>query len=240
MKLFHYKRFEVVFVNLPLLIAKKSVLSILVLLMTLSLGYAQQKVLYGNVYAFKDLPLNNIKISASSTKNIVYTDSLGKFRIICDARDKLEFTGDGFKKVLRKLEAREKSIKVKMIFKGGDKNTRLAIDNNHVSKDALESSIKLHPDLNYEYYNYPDIYSAIDRIYASNTNIRVQGKLIFVRKEKSQGSAYPAIYIVNGKLALDIIDIQTRDIESIEIIPDGSSEYGPGAANGVVLIKTLQ
>ena len=46
--------------------------------------------------------------------------------------------------------------------------------------------------------------------------------------------------MVNGKRALDLSEILTGDIVSIEIIPDGSSKYGPGAANGVVLVTTLQ
>ena len=214
-----------------------SIVSCIVLALPVS---AQQKVVHGTVYAFKNLPLKNIEVSASKAKAETKTDSLGLFKILCDPQDKLTFSGDGFKKISRKLERDERTIKVKMIFKGGDKNITLAVDNDIVPKEKLENSIKLHPDQNYEYYNYPDIYSAIDRIYASNLNINVRGNSVYVRKEQNIGSAYPAIYIVNGNLALDIRDIQTRDIESIEIIPDGSDKYGPGAANGVVLISTFK
>lgn len=214
-----------------------TVLSTVVISLPIS---AQQKVVSGTVYAFKNLPLQNIEVSASKAKVEVKTDTEGQFKLLCDPQDKLTFEGEGFKKVTRKLERDERTVKVKMIFKGGDKNIALAVDNNIVTKEKLENSIKLHPDQNYEYYNYPDIYSAIDRIYASNHNINVRGNSVYVRKEQNIGSAYPAIYIVNGNLALDIRDIQTRDIESIEIIPDGSDKYGPGAANGVVLITTIQ
>ncbi len=199
---------------------------------------AQQKIVYGNVYAFKNLPLNNIQVSASKTKNIEMTDSLGNFRIICEPTDKLQFNGEGFNKVSRKLERDEKTIKVKMIFKGGDKNMALAVENNHVNKEDLEYSIQNHPDQNFEYYNYPDVFTAISRIYAGNDNIRVMADGVHVRNDKNTFSAAPAIFIVDGNLALDLQDIQPRDVESIEIIPDGSKQYGPGAANGVVLITT--
>lgn len=217
---------------------KKAFLSLVSVLVISFAGYAQQKVVHGTVYAFKNLPLKNIEISASKAKATALTDSLGQFKIMCDPQDKLEFSGEGFKKVSLKLEKEERTIKVKMIFKGGDKNVALATDNGIVSKEKLENSIELHADQNYEYYNYPDIYSAIDRIYANNHNINVRGSSVLVRKDKNTQSAYPAIYIVNGNLALDITNIQTRDIESIEIIPDGSDKYGPGAANGVILITT--
>ncbi len=200
---------------------------------------AQQKNITGTVYAFKDLPLKNISVTASKAKTTTVTDSLGRFKLVCELTDKLEFTGAGFNKLVRKLEKQEKYVKVKMIFKGGDKNVALATDNGIVTKEKLENSIQLHADQNYEYFSYPDVLTAIGKIYAGNDNISVGGGGVYVRNDKNTFSAVPAIFIVNGKLALDLSNITTRDIESIEIIPDGSSKYGPGAANGVVLITTF-
>jgi TonB-dependent starch-binding outer membrane protein SusC len=201
---------------------------------------AQNKNVYGNVFAFKGLALNNIQVSSAKSKNTTQTDSLGNFRIVCESEDKLEFTGFGFHKKVIKLEKPQNNIKVKMIFKGGNKNVAVAVENGHVSKENLEKSIEQYPDQNFEYYNYADIFTAISRIYVGNDNIRVAGKEVYVRKEKSTFSAVPAIFIVNGRMALEIGDILTGNIESIEIIPDGSSKYGPGAANGVVLVTTIQ
>ncbi|HSM47836.1 MAG TPA: hypothetical protein VK872_08490 [Draconibacterium sp.] len=201
---------------------------------------AQNKNVYGNVFAFKGLALNNIQVSSAKSKTTTQTDSLGNFRIVCEMEDKLEFTGFGFQKKVIKLEKPQNNIKVKMIFKGGNKNVAVAVENGHVSKENLEKSIEQYPDQNFEYYNYADIFTAISRIYVGNDNIRVAGKEVYVRKEKSTFSAVPAIFIVNGRMALEIGDILTGNIESIEIIPDGSSKYGPGAANGVVLVTTFQ
>lgn len=201
---------------------------------------AQRKNVYGNVFAFKNLALNNIQVSSAKSKTTTQTDSLGNFRIVCESEDKLELTGFGFQKKVIKLEKPQNNVKVKMIFKGGNRNIDLAVENGHVSKESLESSIELYPEQNFEYYNYADIFTAISRIYAGNDNIKVTGKDVFVRKEKSTFSAVPAIFMVNGKLALEISDILTSDIKSIEIIPDGSSKYGTRAANGVVLVTTFQ
>jgi len=201
---------------------------------------AQRKNVYGTVFAFKNLALKNIQVTSAKTKNTTQTDSLGNFRIVCDSEDKIEFTGFGFQKKVIKLEKPQNNIKVKLIFKDGNKNIALAVENGHVSKENLDKSIEQHPDQNFEYYNYADIFTAISRIYAGNDNIKVNGKEVYVRKENSTFSAVPAIFIVNGKRALDLSEILTGDIESIEIIPDGSSKYGPGAANGVVLVTTLK
>jgi hypothetical protein len=204
-------------------------------------GIAQEKMVYGRVYAFKDLALKNIDVTTSKSKTSVKTDSLGRFKINCQLKDKLELTGNGFKKLSYKVDFKEsRIINFKMIFKGGEKNIELAVENNHVSRADLENSLLNHPYQNYEYYGYADIFDAISKIYASNDNISVRGKKVFVRRENSTYSASPAIWILNGKLALDVSDILTSNIESIEIIPDGSSQYGPGAANGVVFIKTFK
>jgi len=218
----------------------KFVIVCLTLLISAFQVNAQKKNVYGTVSAFKDLVLNNIQVTSAKTKNTTQTDSLGHFRIVCESEDKIEFTGFGFQKKVVKLEKQQNKIKVKMIFKGGNKNIALAFENGHVSKENLEKSIELYPDQNFEYYGYADIFSAISKIYAGNDNIKVNGKDVFVRKEKSTFSAAPAVFIVNGRMALEIGDILTGTIESIEIIPDGSSKYGPRAANGVVFITTNQ
>ena len=201
---------------------------------------AQRKNVYGNVFAFKNVVLSNIQVSSVKSKTTAQTDSLGNFRIVCEMEDKIELTGFGFQKKVVKLEKQQNNIKVKLIFKGGNKNIDLAVENGHVSKENLEKSIELYPDQNFEYYNYADIFTAISRIYAGNDNIKVAGKEVFVRKEASTFSAVPALFMVNGRRAIEISDILTSEIESIEIIPDGSSKYGPGAANGVVLVTTVQ
>lgn len=213
-------------------------IAIFITVTTISNCTAQQKTVYGKAYAFKDLALKNIQVIASKAKTTALTDSLGKFSITCETDDKLEFIGAGFNKATVKLKE-VKPVKVKLIFKGGQKNEIMAVENGHVSREDLALCISTQSDQNYEYFNYPDIFSAISRIYASDDNVKVRGNEVYIRSENASFSSYPAIFIVNGKLALDLSNILTRDIESIELIPDGSRQYGPGAANGVVSIKTL-
>lgn len=63
---------------------------------------AQEKVVTGNVYAFKNLALKNIEVTAKKAKTTTRTNPLGNFRIACESKDKLEFSGLGFKKTVRK------------------------------------------------------------------------------------------------------------------------------------------
>jgi len=201
-------------------------------------GIAQTKSYYGKVYAFKDLPLNKIQVEAKKAKTTTTTDSLGYFRILCEEKDRLEFSGEGFQK--EKIKPGENSrLEVKLIFREGDKNIEKAVEAGHVTKQQLLNSIEQQHEYNFEYYNYASIFEAIDKLYEDNYDIEVRGRSVFVRPDnKSSFPTSPAVFIVNGRLALDLSTLQTRDIKLIKVIPDGSARYGARAANGAVLITT--
>lgn len=205
---------------------------------------AQTNRLTGKVYAFKDQPLKNIEVVAKKSKKTVYTDSLGIFRIECQAKDLLEFNGNGFQKTKHKIDFKKpearKLQEIKMIITDHEKNRVAAVEGLHISKEKLEENFINYPEYNYNYFNYPDVFNAIARINAGNDNIRISGNQVFVRDENSVFSQSPAIFILNGQLALDINDLQTRDIETIKIISDGSARYGIRASSGAVIISTFK
>lgn len=205
---------------------------------------AQTNRLTGKVYAFKDQPLNNIEVTAKKTKKTVYTDSLGFFRIECQAKDHLEFSGNGFQKTRLKIDFKKpearKLQEIKLIITDHEKNRVAAVEGKHISLEKLEANFINHPEYNFNYFNYPDVFTAIARINAGNDKIRVFGNQVFIRDENSNFSQSPAIFIVNGQLALDINDLQTRDIETIKIIADGSARYGIRASSGAVIISTFK
>lgn len=223
---------------------KKFLFLTFLLLNLIDYSNAQPKSIFGKVYAFKDLPLNKIEVVAKKAKTSVFTDSLGYFRITCEQKDKLEFSGHGFQKTNVKIDneksSSQKMVKAKMILNEGEKNEQAAISNGHVSEKNLSNSRQMYPEYNYSYFNYPDIFSAIQRIYAGDDNVSVRGGSVFVRKENSLFSASPAIFILNGELALDISDLLMGNVEAIKVIPDGSARYGLRASSGVVLISTFE
>jgi len=142
------------------------------LLGTLLICYGQNQTVSGNVYAYKDLPLKNIKISAKKTKMTVFSDSLGNFKIDCEKNEKLTFVGMGFNKLAIKAQKTE-SMKIKMVLKSGVKNEKAAVQNAHMTKNDLSNSIANYAEYNNDFSNYPDIFSMI------------QGK-------------FPGVSIVNG------------------------------------------
>ncbi len=218
---------------------KRLISTPLLFIFLISAGNAQPKSVYGKVYAYKDLPLNKILVVAKKAKTETFTDSLGYFRIACTEGDKLEFSGTGFQKVKRKPEDKEVKIEVKMIFNESSKNVKEAVAAGHVSEESLLHSINEFHEYNYHYYNYADIFTLIDKIYEDNFDIKVNDKTVFVRPDnKSNFPPTPAIFMVNGKVALEIADILPANIQTLKVIADGSSRFGRMAANGVVIITT--
>lgn len=92
----------------------------------------------GEVFAFKDAPLSNIKVIAKNIDSVVLTEEDGSFLITCDKKDKLVFKGKGFQRNIAKVGGC-KPLSLKMIFKGGKRVATLAVQNNHISEAVLKS-----------------------------------------------------------------------------------------------------
>ena len=126
---------------------KRFVTVILILIFGITQINAQTKEVKGKVFAFKDLPLNNIKITAKKTGNKTFSDSNGIFTIDCKKNDKLIFTGKGFYREVHYVKEKNQ-VYAKLIFKGGSKNIDLAVNNDHTNREQLENSLA-----NFDSYN---------------------------------------------------------------------------------------
>ena len=80
-----------------------------------------------------------------------------------------------------------------------------AVNGEHVDEAQLKEAIELFPEYNFNFYNYSDIFTLISKVYQDNYNIDVRGNSVFVRKDNRENfSRTPAVYIVNGRPALEI------------------------------------
>lgn len=199
--------------------------------------YGQNRTINGNVFAFKDLPLNNIKVSAKKTKATVLSDSLGNFKIDCAKNDKLTFIGNGFNKLTMKAK-KNGSMKVKMVLRKGGKNEKMAIQNNHVTKDELSNSIAHYADYNNDFSNYPDIFSMIEGKFPGVSIANIGGqKKITVRGPSTFTKDNTALYVVDGVITEDISNISPFDVKTIKILKTAAI-YGARGANGAIVITT--
>ena len=56
----------------------------------------QEKVIEGMVTTFDSIPLIGASIKVKSTKEVVFTDTIGMFTVSCFPEDKLKVTARGF------------------------------------------------------------------------------------------------------------------------------------------------
>jgi hypothetical protein len=85
------------------------------LMLSLSL-FSQHRVIYGKVYHFENLSLNNVAVSALRAGTFTLTDSTGHFAIVCNERDVLEFDGKTFYKERKRVNLKTDSVFVNMRY----------------------------------------------------------------------------------------------------------------------------
>jgi TonB-dependent SusC/RagA subfamily outer membrane receptor len=202
---------------------------------------AQIKTVIGKVYAFKDTPINNIRVYSKKTKRAVYTNELGIYKIETKAKDKLVFEGEGFQKSVKMVEQGEQ-INVKLIFIEGAENEKIAIGAGHLTEETLTYSVSNFLEYNNDFSVYRDIWQLLQGKFPGVkvvTDVNGETKVV-IRNPIHMGAVTDdkALYMVDGVIWQDISILRPQDIKSINVVKDGAT-FGFRGANGVVLITTV-
>ncbi|MDA3890569.1 MAG: TonB-dependent receptor plug domain-containing protein [Salinivirgaceae bacterium] len=217
---------------------KKLILATIVISAFFSPSFSQTKVVRGSVFAFKDMALKNIQVTAKKSKASVLTDSLGQFTLVCEKKDKLIFEGKGFIREFKKTGKKD-NLRVKMMFIEGKKNEELAIGYGHVQADQLTNAVSNLSDYNNDFCNFRDVYAIIEGRFPGVQVVNVGGsKKILVRGISSVSSDFYALLIVDGIPVPDLDYLPTSSVKTIDVIKDGAI-YGSRGANGVVIVSTI-
>lgn len=215
------------------LLTKTSYL-ILVVFFALS-GFAQERIVHGVVTAFDSIPLINVDVRVQSTKQMVKTDTLGRFSVACNSKDKLKFSANGFITDNVKVKQQTKIIAANLKLKQGEKAREYAIGYTRVSdRDKLNSLATLDND-DLDFSQFATMKELIEGKFAG---VRVINGEVIVRGVKPTGNS-GALIVVDGvsqnKSVLSAL--APSQVKSINIIKDGSTSiYGVNGANGVVVI----
>lgn len=200
--------------------------------------YAQGHVVHGVVHTFEEIPLLGAEIKIKSTKQSVFTDSLGQFTAFCYIGDKLTFRAKGFYDQKVKITPKTKVVAVNLKIKPGDKQRERAIGYGYVSEEDLTSSLSSFDTDASTYSRYSNMYDLIrDQVPGAQVS---NGEIILRGDNSFRGSSAALIVvdgvIVDGDFLNTLAPIQ---IKSIDAIKDGTSAvYGSRGANGVILIET--
>jgi len=199
---------------------------------------AQDRVIHGVVTTFDSIPLIDAEIQVRSTKQTVLTDTLGRFSITVNPKERLKVSASGFFNQKVKLEEKTRYVAVNLKLKPGDKNREYAIGYGHVSdRDKLNALASLNSN-DIDFSQYSNVYELIKGRFAG---VQVVNGEIIIRGINSINSSSAALIIVDG-VPVDgsaLNSIPPVQIKSVNVIKDGSSAiYGSRGANGVVLIET--
>lgn len=219
-------------------------LFVCILLVSFS-SFAQDKTLVGKITTFDSIPLIGVDIEVKSNGYIVQSDSLGRFQVFCNPKDKLIINANGFYPEKVKVEENIRMILVNLKLKKGNKNIEQAeryvnVGYGYVSSKELLYSISNANTNDISFSKYDTVLDAIQGqfpgVMVSNGQVVVRGTTTLMGV---QGDA--ALIVIDGALSTtnDLMHVSPHDVASIDVLKDGSSSvYGSRGANGVVIITT--
>jgi TonB-dependent SusC/RagA subfamily outer membrane receptor len=215
-----------------------SILLVISMLLVTSLTQAQERLIKGIVTTFDSIALVDAEIENRSTKEIVYSDSLGRFQIMSEPGEKLRFKAQGFFNEKAKLEEKTKYVAVNLRMKPGPKNREYAIGYATVTdRDKLNALSSMNNE-DADFSQYSNIYDLIRGRFAG---VQVKNSEIIIRGVNSINSSSAALIVVDG-VPVDgsaLNSIPPVQVKSINVIKDGSAAiYGSRGGNGVVIIET--
>jgi TonB-dependent SusC/RagA subfamily outer membrane receptor len=202
------------------------------------LMFGQERIVEGQVTTFESIALVNASIRIKSTREVVLSDSIGRFTVSCLPKDKLKVTARGFSSQNVKIGENIKFVLVNLKLKPGPENRELAIGYGHVKdKDKLDAVSGLR-ESDMDFSQYTDIY---DLISGRFPGVEVRGNEIIIRGPSTFHGSDAALLIVDD-IAVDAVffgSIPTAQIRSINVIRGASASiYGVRGANGVVIVET--
>lgn len=199
---------------------------------------AQEREIRGVVTMFDSIPLIGVNIKAKNTKQIVLTDSLGRFSIGCKLPDVLNVSANGFYNQKAKLTGHTKFAAVNLKLKPISKSKEYDIGYGHIQEKDKMYAISKIDETNMDFSQYKNVY---DIIKGRFSGVAVENGKIQIRGEKSFMLTNEPLIVVDG-ITVDSSSLEsmpTSQIKSINIIKDGGAAiYGSRGANGVVLIET--
>lgn len=202
-------------------------------------SYSQKQHLNGLVTTFDSLALVGADVRVKSTKQVIKTDSLGRFEVEIGTNDKLKIAAKGFLSKVIKVNEETKDLHINLKLKKGEKAKEYAIGYGYINdRDKLDALEQLTNEDN-GFSNYTDMYNLINGRF-SGVQVNSNGE-IYIRGINSMNMSSAALIVVDG-ITVDksiMRDLLPADVKSINILKGPSAAiYGARGANGVVIIET--
>lgn len=202
--------------------------------------FSQERIVRGIVTALDSIPIVNAEVKVKSSNEVVLTDTVGVFEVVCSGNDKLKISAQGLKNRNIKLNDKVELVFVNLNFKSSyAKNRLLNVGYENVISDDNVYSVSSLDEEDVDFSSYSNVY---DLIIGRLPGVRVtdDGRII-IRGEKSLSSVTEALIVIDGIPTNNSVlqTISPSDIRSIDVLKDAAASiYGAQGAHGVVIITT--
>lgn len=216
---------------------KKFAFALILSLCIFSGSNAQERFVRGVVTTYETMPLIGAKVTVKSSNTEVFTDTAGMFTVVCDPKDVLKVTADGFFNQRVKIEPDIKYAAVNLKLKPGEKNYSLGYG--YVSdRDKLYALAGLDKD-DMDLSEYSSLLEAISGRFAG-VQVTRNGDII-IRGLNSINGNSSALIVVDGMITDNSVltQLSPSHVKRIDVIKDGGAAlYGSRGGSGVLLIET--
>lgn len=216
----------------------KNFLFIILLFAIVSVS-AQDKTIHGVVTTFDSILVTGAQIKVISNKQVVTTDSLGRFIVMVDNDDKLKVFAHGFYPQKVKLNEKTKAVAVNLKLRPTEKAREYAIGYGHVKDADKLSAVAQMTNKDDDFSRYTSMQELLKGRF-SGVNVMNNGDII-IRGANSIMADNSALIVIDEMIVdkSTLYSISPLDVRSINVIKDGTASiYGSRGANGVIIIET--
>lgn len=187
------------------------------------------------------LPLAGVTVSSSVSDT--QTDEEGGFSLSAKTKEKLTFTYIGYQTI--ELEALQTHMEVKLIPSASDLDEVVVVGYGEMKRSDLTGSVK---SVSMEDVASNSDMNVMQQLKGKTAGLNVEGGAkaddspsISIRGQNTLSASNSPLIVLDGVIFRgNLTDINSNDIERIDILKDASSAaiYGSRSANGVLLVTT--
>lgn len=204
---------------------------------------AAAKTITGKVTDENGDPLNGVSVVVRGTSRGTSTNEKGVFVITADAGEMLSFSMVGYKEYAVKV-GDETSITIRLVAETLNMNEVIIVGYGTQRRSSLTGAIS---SINTKAINELPVASVEQALQGRVAGLTVTNNgepgtapIVRIRGVSSINFASDPLYVIDGFPTSNLVNFDSRDIESVEVLKDASAAaiYGSRATNGVVLITT--
>jgi TonB-linked SusC/RagA family outer membrane protein len=201
------------------------------------------KTITGKVTNESGEPLNGVSVLVRGTSKGTSTNEKGVFVISAEVGETLEFSMVGYKQYAVKV-GDETNISIRLVAEQTNMNEVIIVGYGTQKRSSLTGAIT---SVNTKAINELPVASVEQALQGRVAGLTVtnngepgQSPIVRIRGVSSINFASDPLYVIDGFPTGNLINFDSRDIESVEVLKDASAAaiYGSRATNGVVLVTT--